>query len=78
MALTISGNVFSKVFDILTLCSKYTRALTCENVWQGCNSSRWSPRLVRPWSLWSQGKDVGVGEEEEEVVVGAVVKKQVY
>ena len=45
---------------------------------QGCNSSRWSPRLVRPWSLWSQGKDVGVGEEEEEVVVVAVVKKQVY
>jgi hypothetical protein len=33
---------------------------------------------VRPWSLWSQGKDVGVGEEEEEVVVVAVVKKQVY
>jgi len=28
--------------------------------------------------LWSQGKDVGVGEEEEEVVVVAVVKKQVY
>jgi hypothetical protein len=32
---------------------------------------------VRPWSLWSQGKEVVVGEEEE-VVVGAVVKKQVY
>ena len=44
---------------------------------QGCNSSRWSPRLVRPWSLWSQGKEVVVGEEEV-VVVEAVVKKQVY
>jgi hypothetical protein len=32
---------------------------------------------VRPWSLWSQGKEVVVGKEEEVVVV-AVVKKQVY
>ena len=43
---------------------------------RGCISSRWSPRLVRPWSLWSQGKEVG--GEEEVVVVVAVVKKQVY
>jgi hypothetical protein len=29
-----------------------------------------------PWSLWSQGEEVKVGEEEDEVVV--VVEKQVY